>query len=207
MFKILLVDDDADVRRYVKKVLERDNYHVVVVDNGLSALNELNNDTYDLLLSDANMPQYSGFDLIRTIRLQAKHTDLIIAMLTGRREKQDIQQAIELGVKDYIIKPIDYYASKGVCAGKDYDDASWKALLEEKVLEDFIIQKYCPLALVDNLYEDETGHIVHKTFSTITGLFTYNEKLSGIYVRAGLKAIISGLHDGYTMSTLIYKEK
>jgi len=108
---------------------------------------------------------------------------------------------------DYIIKPIDYYASKGVCAGKDYDEASWKALLEEKVLEDFIIQKYCPLALVDNLYEDQSGTITHKTFSTITGLFTYNEKLSGIYVRAGLNAIISGLHDGYTMSTLIYKEK
>jgi CheY-like chemotaxis protein len=107
MFKILLVDDDADIRRYVKKVLERDNHHVVVVDNGLTALNELNNDTYDLLLSDANMPQYSGFDLIRTIRLQAKHKDLLIAMLTGRREKQDIQQAIELGVKDYIVKPID----------------------------------------------------------------------------------------------------
>jgi hypothetical protein len=108
---------------------------------------------------------------------------------------------------DYIIKPIDYYASKGVCAGKDYDDASWKALLEEKALEAFIIQRYCPVALVDNLYEDETGNISHKTYSTITGLFTYNEKLSGIYVRAGLNAIISGLHDGYTMSTLIYKEK
>ncbi len=109
--------------------------------------------------------------------------------------------------EDYIIKPIDYYASKGVCAGKDYDDASWKALLEEKALEDFIIQKYCPLALVDNLYEDQLGNIEHKTFSTITGLFTYNERLSGIYVRAGLNAIISGLHDGYTMSTLLYKEK
>jgi hypothetical protein len=94
-----------------------------------------------------------------------------------------------------------------VCAGKDYDDASWKALLEEKALEAFIIQRYCPVALVDNLYEDETGNISHKTYSTITGLFTYNEKLSGIYVRAGLNAIISGLHDGYTMSTLIYKEK
>lgn len=107
MQKILLVDDDADVRRFVKKILERGGYSVVVVENGLTALNELNNDTYDLLLSDANMPQYSGFDLIKTIRLQAKHKDLMIAMLTGRREKQDIELAIELGVKDYIVKPID----------------------------------------------------------------------------------------------------
>ena len=109
--------------------------------------------------------------------------------------------------EDYIIKPIDYYASKGVCAGKDYDDIAWRSLLEEKAMEDFIIQKYCPVSLVDNLYEDEDGNIVHKTFRTITGLFTYNEKLSGVYVRAGLNAIISGLHDGYTMSTLRYVGK
>ena len=109
--------------------------------------------------------------------------------------------------EDYIIKPIDYYASKGVCAGKDYDDIAWRSLLEEKAMEDFIIQKYSPVSLVDNLYEDEDGNIVHKTFRTITGLFTYNEKLSGVYVRAGLNAIISGLHDGYTMSPLRYVEK
>lgn len=107
--------------------------------------------------------------------------------------------------KDYIIKPVDYYASKGVCAGKDYDMESWSALLLEKIKEDYIIQKYCPVALVDNLYEAPDGTISHKTFMTITGLFTYNEKLSGVYVRAGLNAIISGLHDGYTMSTLAYK--
>ncbi len=107
MYKILLVDDDADVRRFVKKILERGDYNVVVVENGLTALNELNNDHYDLLISDANMPQYTGFDLIKTLRHQGKHKDLMIAMLTGRREKQDIEQAIDLGVKDYIIKPID----------------------------------------------------------------------------------------------------
>lgn len=109
--------------------------------------------------------------------------------------------------EDYIIKPVDYYASKGVCAGKDYDDASWAALLEEKVNEDFIIQKYCPVALVDNLFEEADGTVSHKTFKTITGLFTYNGKFSGVYVRAGLNAIISGLHDGYTMSTLRFDIK
>lgn len=105
--RILLVDDDADVRRLVKKILERDGFHVVTIDNGLSALDELNNNHYDLLISDANMPQYSGFDLIRALKRHPRHENLIIAMLTGRKEIADIQEAIQLGVKDYIIKPIE----------------------------------------------------------------------------------------------------
>jgi Uncharacterized conserved protein len=108
---------------------------------------------------------------------------------------------------EYIIKPIDYYASKGVCAGRDYDEKGWKSLLDEKVKEDFIIQKYCPYALTENLYEDVDGNVKPQLYRTITGLFTYNEKLSGIYVRAGLNAIISGLHEGYTMSTLKYNKR
>ena len=104
----------------------------------------------------------------------------------------------------YIIKPIDYYASKGVCAGKDYTDEAWTDLLNEKAKEDFIIQTYCPIAAVDNLFADGSGNITAQRFNTITGLFTYNEKLSGVYVRAGLNAIISGLHDGYTMATIKY---
>lgn len=107
MPRILLVDDDADVRKLAKKILEKDDHDVVVIDNGLSALDELNKNPYDLLITDASMPQYSGFDLIRAVRRLPKHSNLVIAMLTGRRDKQDIQQAIELGVKEYIVKPID----------------------------------------------------------------------------------------------------
>lgn len=107
----------------------------------------------------------------------------------------------------FIIKPVDYYASKGVCAGKDYDDETWSRLLDEKLKEDYIIQRYCPVSLVDNVYEAADGQLTRESFNTITGLFTYNEKLAGVYVRAGLNAIISGLHDGYTMSTLAYQEK
>lgn len=107
MFRILLVDDDADVRRLVKKILEKSGYSVMAVENGLSALSELNENTYDLLLSDANMPQYSGFDLLKAVRRLPKHRDLVIAMLTGRREMDSIKQAIELGANDYIVKPVD----------------------------------------------------------------------------------------------------
>lgn len=113
-----------------------------------------------------------------------------------------------LNQKDaFIIKPVDYYASKGVCAGSDFNAQDWQQLIEEKSKEDFIVQKYCPLSLADNvLYNKDTGFKAH-SFKTITGLFAYNEKLAGVYVRGGLNAIISGLHSGYTFATLIAKEK
>lgn len=107
---------------------------------------------------------------------------------------------------NYIIKPVDYYASKGVCAGLDYSESEWKKLLLEKAQENYLIQKYCPLALVDNVRQNDSGDFEARQFSTITGLFTYNEALAGVYVRAGLHAIISGLHEGYTMSTLVVSD-
>jgi CheY-like chemotaxis protein len=107
MYNILLVDDDPDVRKLVKKILEKSGYNVVAVDNGLSALSAINEHSYDLLLSDANMPQYSGFDLLKAVRRLPKHRDLAIAMLTGRREIDAIQKAVELGANDYIVKPVD----------------------------------------------------------------------------------------------------
>jgi hypothetical protein len=103
----------------------------------------------------------------------------------------------------YIIKPIDYYASKGVCAGSDYSKESWKMLLKEKAQEGYIIQKYCPLALTENIYYDPFGNAKVQSFRNITGMFVYNEDFAGIYSRAGLNAIISGLHDGFTLSSLM----
>ena len=67
----------------------------------------LNQLPFDLLISDAKMPHVSGFDLIQTIRKDHKFKDLSIAMLTGLRDKKDITRAIEVGVDDYIVKPID----------------------------------------------------------------------------------------------------
>jgi hypothetical protein len=102
----------------------------------------------------------------------------------------------------YIIKPVDNYASKGVCAGKDFPQEAWEVLLKEKINEDFIIQKYCPLALSENVIYDDEGNATLNEFHNLTGLFVYNQKLAGIYSRAGLNAIISGQHSGYTISSV-----
>jgi glutathionylspermidine synthase len=102
----------------------------------------------------------------------------------------------------YIVKPVDSYASKGVCSGKDFSQEAWEALLKEKIKEDFIIQKYCPLALSENVIYDDEGNATLYEFHNLTGLFVYNQKFAGIYSRAGLNAIISGQHGGYTMSSV-----
>lgn len=106
----------------------------------------------------------------------------------------------------YILKPIDFYASKGVCAGSDYSPEEWKNLLESHFGDTHIIQAYCPVSFTENiLYNGKSFE--KKDFRTITGLFVYNGKLAGVYTRAGLNAIISGLHDGYTLSSVVVKSK
>lgn len=107
---------------------------------------------------------------------------------------------------NFIIKPVDYYASKGVIAGSDLSMEEWEQTLTEKVQDDYIIQVYCPVSISGNVLYNGTA-LQKKSFRTITGLFVYNGKFSGVYVRAGLNAIISGLHDGYTMATLVAEKR
>jgi len=106
----------------------------------------------------------------------------------------------------YIIKPIDFYASKGVYSGKDYSKNQWEVILIEKTQEEYLIQEYCSEAYISNIFL-EKDKIKYNNFNNINGIFVYNEKFKGIYTRAGMNSIISGLHNGYSMSSLFLEEK
>ena len=105
--KFLIVDDDPAILKITSKFLELEGHEVECVENALDALKKLNDLSFDILITDATMPAHSGFDLIRSIRKKTDLQDLTIAMLTGRSERSDIEQALELGVQDYIVKPIE----------------------------------------------------------------------------------------------------
>lgn len=107
MMKFLVVDDDPAILKFVKGLLELEQHHVYVCDHALAAITHLKENPVDILISDATMPSYSGFDLIRTLRKDPKLKNLTVAMLTGRNQKEDIEQALSLGVKDYIVKPLE----------------------------------------------------------------------------------------------------
>lgn len=108
MARILVVDDDPDILKLSERVLADGDGHIVyTATEPMQAMQYLDSLPFDLLISDANMPHYSGYDLVRTLRNNDSFEHLLVAMLTGRRQRKDVERAIQAGVDDYIVKPID----------------------------------------------------------------------------------------------------
>ncbi|MGO1652761.1 glutathionylspermidine synthase family protein [Senegalia sp. (in: firmicutes)] len=110
----------------------------------------------------------------------------------------DINEIIK-NKDEYIIKPMDLYASKGVHAGEEYTLDEWESLLKENDNNNYLLQEY--FNPPETLMIDYDGEELERKFKNITGLYVYNEKFYGVYSRVGKKAIISGIHDGYTLPT------
>jgi DNA-binding response OmpR family regulator len=107
MARILLVDDDYDIRELGRALLSHTGHEVYTADGAIGALAILRERPIDMLITDVNMPNHTGFDLLKMIRLENKWSHLITVMLTGRREKRDVEAAAREGVHAYIVKPLD----------------------------------------------------------------------------------------------------
>lgn len=100
--KILVVDDDALVRRSVKYQLEREGYTVATAYDGQTALLAARSDRPDLILLDIGLPGANGLDLARIVQTELA---LPIIFLTARDQEADVVLGLELGAEDYITKP------------------------------------------------------------------------------------------------------
>lgn len=107
MAKILVVDDDVITLQIVSSVLHKEGHAVQTAADAYTALDYLDQEGFNLLITDANMPKISGYNLVTTLRRSLKHRNLPIIFMTGRRSKADVLRALESGVDDYIIKPIE----------------------------------------------------------------------------------------------------
>lgn len=110
---------------------------------------------------------------------------------------------------DYIVKPVDYYASKGVLAGRDQTRDEWRRVITERAKDGdaHIIQKFCSPGRSMNVLFDDDGGVDVIEFNNVTGLFVYNGTFSGIYSRANRHTIISGLHDCYTCPSFLVNDR
>ncbi|WP_413586688.1 response regulator [Bdellovibrio sp. HCB274] len=108
MANILIVDDQKSILMTLEALLTSDGHSVVQATNAIDAVHHLTQEKFDLVITDAIMPGGSdGYALTRTIRKQPHLTQLPVFLLTGKREKSDVEKGLEAGVNDYIIKPID----------------------------------------------------------------------------------------------------
>jgi len=104
--KVLVVDDFATMRRIVKNVLKQIGFtKIVEADDGSTALAVLKNDRVDLIISDWNMPKVTGLELLKAVRGDDSMKNIPFLMVTAEGQKDNIVQAVQAGVSNYVVKP------------------------------------------------------------------------------------------------------
>ncbi|HEX5710403.1 MAG TPA: chemotaxis response regulator CheY [Sulfuricurvum sp.] len=105
--KLLVVDDSSTMRRIIKNTLSRLGYEDVLEgEDGLQGWAELNaNPDVSMLITDWNMPEMNGLELVKKVRADARFVDLPIIMVTTEGGKAEVITALKAGVNNYIVKP------------------------------------------------------------------------------------------------------
>ena len=102
--RILLADDNSDMRDYLEKLLSS-SYQVEAVADGMAALNAVQANPPDLVLSDVMMPEMDGFELLRSLRAEPLTQEIPIILLSARAGEESRIEGLEAGADDYLIKP------------------------------------------------------------------------------------------------------
>jgi len=102
---ILLADDDAQMRRLLRTVLEREGFKVIEACDGLETLEAIDTQGVDLVLLDHDMPRLTGLGVLEELRAQVTTASLPVIMLTARTDDTE-SLALELGAQDYLTKPV-----------------------------------------------------------------------------------------------------
>lgn len=105
MFKILIAEDDRELRQLFSHILTKSGYFTHSVSNGQEALDALEKDYYDLLISDIMMPVLDGYELVRLLRSSGNQMPIMI--ITAKDAFDDMREGFNSGADDYMIKPIN----------------------------------------------------------------------------------------------------
>ena len=105
MQKILIAEDDTELCELFQRVLEKNGYYVKGVLNGKKALEALENDYYDLIISDIMMPVMDGYELVRTLRESGNLVPVM--MITAKDAFDDMRLGFLAGTDDFMVKPVN----------------------------------------------------------------------------------------------------
>jgi len=102
MYRLLVVDDEANIRNVVREYAEFEEYEVTEAENGMEAVALCREQDFDLIIMDVMMPRLDGFSACKEIK---KRKNVPVIMLSARGEEYDKLFGFELGIDDYVVKP------------------------------------------------------------------------------------------------------
>ncbi|HKL49444.1 MAG TPA: response regulator, partial [Desulfuromonadales bacterium] len=157
---ILIVDDEPLIRDLCIQALK--TYRILEADNGKDALDILEREPVDMILTDVMMPRLDGLDLLKTAK--ELRPNLVVVMMTGYAEKELILKALKADADDFITKPINLLQLRTTI------ERAW----EKKKLKEELIQ----LKRMDRLKSDFLGLISHKLKTPVTSISLFMQNLS-----------------------------
>ena len=102
---VLVVDDSATVRKFISVSLSMQGFKVVTACDGMDALEKLPSENVDLIITDLNMPNMDGFELIRSLRENPQYRDLPVIILSSLNDTVSKETGSKLGIESYVVKP------------------------------------------------------------------------------------------------------
>ncbi|MBD3291070.1 response regulator [candidate division KSB1 bacterium] len=113
--KVMVVDDNPEIRLFFKNVLDFLKYDSVIAENGIEALKLFKDVNPDIVFLDINLPFIDGFEILSRMRHLDAERETPIIMISGMEEQTTACQAMKLGAYDFLSKPIDFDSIKLVC--------------------------------------------------------------------------------------------
>jgi two-component system chemotaxis response regulator CheY len=103
---VLVVEDSATMRRFVVAALDAGGkFRVTLANSGFEALKELPRSSYDLIITDINMPDINGLELVRFIRESGRHKSAPLILMSTDSRPTDVERGLKLGANAYLVKP------------------------------------------------------------------------------------------------------
>lgn len=105
MKKILVIEDEAQVRDNIQEILELEDFQTITAENGLVGIQLIKEQAPDLIICDVMMPELDGYGVLRALRQNVATATIPFIFLTAKADKSDLRQGMELGADDYLTKP------------------------------------------------------------------------------------------------------
>lgn len=195
--KVLCADDDAGLLKNIIEILEMYFEEVVGVNDGIKALNEANENFYDVLIFDISMPHIDGLEVIKNIRKKNKKIPILV--LSAHTEQEYLWRAVDLKITKYLTKPFDR---------KTFFDALLEVALElvdynlNIKLDDSIVYNYCTKQIenqnkIEQLSKNES-RLLEYLYNKKNQIVSFDEILDYIWEydkpsKEAIKAIVKEL--------------